>query len=230
MQVGRYAYAFSDRDVYVNLFVGGTCRLPLAGREVLMRVTTDYPWDGRVTLRIESAAPARFALHLRQPAWATPPQGRAELRVNDAAATAQADDCGYLTIDRQWNNGDTVTLTLDMPVQRLIAHPNLAAARGKVALQRGPVVFGFEAMDNSGRSTLVLGENPKFSIEHRTNLLGSIIVIKGATEDGGPIQAIPFYTLANRGKSSQEVWVEQRGLKQTDDWWLGSLYRALPNR
>ncbi len=222
MQVGRYAYAHSERDVFVNLFVGGSCRVPLRDRAVTLRVNTDYPWDGRVTLRIEADAPTRFALHVRKPGWST----RAELRVNDAASTTSPDDNGYWVFDREWKSGDTVNVTLDMPVQRMVAHPNIAACRGKVALQRGPIVFGFEALDNAGRSQVVFGAEPKFTTEHRTNFLGGVTVIKGVASDGAPIEAIPFYALANRGKSSQEVWVEQQGLKLTDDWWLGDLYRS----
>ena len=70
-----------------------------------------------------------------------------------------------------------------------------------------------------------LGADPEFTVEHRPDLLGGVTVIRGVAANGQPIQAIPFYALANRGKSAQEVWVEQDELKPGDDWWLGSLYR-----
>ena len=87
------------------------------------------------------------------------------------------------------------------------------------------LVYGFEGLDNSGNPRITLGADPKFGIEHQPDLLGGITLIRGVAADGQPVQAIPFYALANRGKSAQEVWVEQPSLKQGDQWWLGALYR-----
>ena len=226
LQVGRYAYARTDRDLYVNLFVGGTTRVPFKSGEVTLRVETDYPWDGKVNLRVEGKSPARFALHLRKPGWCE----RAELTLNGAASDAKPDESGYWTLDREWKDGDTVSLVLDMPVRRMIAHPNIASCRGKVALQRGPLVYGFEGIDNAGNPRVILGNDPRFTVEHRPDLLGGVTVIRGMAANGQPIQAVPFFALANRGKSAQEIWVEQQNLKPTDDWWLGALYRPMPQK
>jgi uncharacterized protein len=117
-----------------------------------------------------------------------------------------------------------------MPVQRIEAHPNIADCVGKVALQRGPIVFGFEGLDNNGRTNLVLGTKPKFSVDLRRDFLGGVAVIKAKSDDGNPITAIPFYALANRDKSSQEVWVQQKGLESSQAWWEGKLYRPLLTR
>jgi DUF1680 family protein len=224
LQVGRYAYARTDRDLYVNLFVGGAVRVPFPSGEAAFRVETDYPWDGRVNLRLEGK-PTRFALHLRKPGWCR----QATLALNGVATDAQVDESGYWTIDREWKAGDQLTLQLDMPVERIVGHPNIAAARGKVALQRGPLVYGFEGLDNSANPRLTLGADPRFTLEHRSDFLRGVTVIRGVTAAGQPLQAIPFYALANRGKSFQEVWVEQDKLSLSDDWWLGSLYRPIPN-
>jgi DUF1680 family protein len=226
LQVGRYAYARTDRDLYVNLFIGGTVRVPLKAGEVTLRVETDYPWDGNVNLRVEAKAPVRFALHLRQPGWCE----RAGLTLNGAATNAPPDDSGFWTFDREWRTGDTVDLALEMPVRRMIAHPNLADCRGKVALQRGPLVYGFEGLDNAGNPRVTLGAEPRLSLEHRPDLLGGVTVIRGRAADWRSVEAIPFYALANRGNSSQEVWVGQEGLKPSDDWWRGALYRPVSGK
>lgn len=223
LQVGRYAYARTERDLYVNLFVGGAVRVPFTTGEVILRVDTDYPWQGKVNLRVETASPARFALHVRQPGWCE----QASLALNASASGTKADDSGYWTFDREWKNGDTVSLVLEMPIRRMVAHPNIAACRGKVALQRGPIVYGFEGLDNAGNPRVTLGSDPQFRVEPQSGLLGGVTVIRGQAANGQPIQAIPFYALANRGPSAQEVWVEQQGLPPTDDWWLGALYRPL---
>jgi hypothetical protein len=223
LQVARYAYARTGRDLYVNLFVGGTARVPFPSGEVMLHLETDYPWDGNVNLRIEGQSPGRFALHLRKPGWCD----RAQLTLNGAACDIRPDESGYWTFDREWNNGDSLNLILDMPVRRMIAHPNVTDCRGKVALQRGPLVYGFEGLDNGDKANVTLGADPRFTVEHRPDLLGGITVICGVAADGRPIQAIPFFALANRGNSTQETWIEQDPLITTDDWWLGALYRPM---
>ena len=117
-----------------------------------------------------------------------------------------------------------------MPVQRMTAHPNITNCRGKVALQRGPLVYGFEGHDNAGNARVTIARDPAFKVERRPDLLGGIVIIHGIGAGGAPIKAIPFYTLANRGKSTQEVWVEQKDLHPSSDWWLGTLYRPLPKK
>lgn len=117
-----------------------------------------------------------------------------------------------------------------MPTVRIEAHPNVKSCVGKVAVQRGPIVYGFEGLDNGGNVDLELGVDPGFKVEHKPEMLGGITVIKGKTANGAPFLAIPFYVLANRAKSRQEVWVGQGGLKRDDNWWLGNLYRSLESR
>ena len=227
LQVGRYAYARGQTgarpDLYVNLFVGGTVRVPFPAGEVTLRVETDYPWDGRVTFRVATPTPIAFALHIRKPGWCE----HAALALNGAPQNSPPDDAGYWCFDRAWKDGDSLQLDLAMPVVRLVAHPNIAACRGQVALQRGPLVYGFEGLDNGGNPAVTLGSDPAFRVEHQPDLLGGVSVIRGVAADGRPLLAIPFYALANRGPSAQEVWVEQPGLKSGDAWWLGALYRPM---
>ena len=224
LQVGRYAYARTDRELFVNLYVSGTVRVPFAAREVKLRVDTDYPWNGRVTLHCETPAPVKFALRLRKPGWCR----NADLKLNGSTSAGLPDDSGFWTLDREWQNGDALELVLDMPVQIMTAHPSIASCRGKVALQRGPLVYGFEGLDNGGNPNRRLGVDPKFITVRQPELLGGITVIRGTDAEGQPIQAVPFYALANRGKSAQEVWVEHPSLKLGEEWWLGALYRPAP--
>jgi hypothetical protein len=86
----------------------------------------------------------------------------------------------------------------------------------------------FEGLDNTGTTQLVLGSEPRFRSEHRAELLGGVTVIRGVTVDGKAFLAIPFYALANREASTQEVWAVQRGLKASTEWWLGALSRPPP--
>jgi uncharacterized protein len=226
LQVGRYAYASTARDLYVNLFVGGSAHVSLMPGDLTIRVETEYPWDGKVTFRVEAKSPVGFALHLRRPGWCD----QALLKLNGAVKLVKPDDSGFWTFDREWKDGDGVELILEMPVRRMITHPGIASCRGKVALQRGPLIYGFEALDNGASARITLGPDPKLIAERRADLLGGVTVIRGLAGNGQPIQAVPFYALANRGKSIQEVWVDQEGWRPMDDWWLGALYRPLPQK
>lgn len=220
-QVGRYAYAASANELFINLFVGSELRVPFAAGEVRFNVETGYPWNGNMAISVEpEAGEQEFSLNLRFPGWCQ----QAELKVNGVALKAVPSDSGYLTVKRKWSRGDRVDVALAMPVQRIEGHPNIKDCVGKIAIQRGPIVYGFEGLDHAGRTNLVLAAEAGFSLERREEL-GGVVVIKSTDEENRPLTAIPFYALANRGKSSQEVWLRQKALKTTDAWWEGKLYR-----
>jgi uncharacterized protein len=225
MQVGHYAYAATGHDLYVNLFVGGSARVGLKSGEVVLRVETDYPWDGQVKMRVEAGSPRRFALRVRKPGWCD----RAAWKLNGEPLRTDADYSGYWVFERSWRSGDLLSVTLEMPLRRMVAHPNVMSCRDNAAIQRGPIVYGFEGLDNK-EFPVALAADCGLRAEHRPNLLGGVTVIHGIGANGRPVLAIPFYSLANRGKSWQEVWVKQQGLKPSSDWWLGALYRPLTDK
>jgi len=224
LQAGRYAYAYTTNEVYVNLYIGGTVSVPLAAGRMQLEVQTEYPWSGRVRLTVRSAKPQQATLFVRWPGWCR----QMTVTCNSAALQPPPPrERGYVRLERQWRDGDVVEVEMAMPVERWVAHPNVQACRGQVALQRGPLVYGFEGLDNEGQAKVELGDDPQFQTEHRPQWLGGVTVIRGVRADGRPFLAIPFYTLANREKSSQEVWAIQRNLRLNDSWWEGRLYRRM---
>lgn len=120
-----------------------------------------------------------------------------------------------------------IELDFAMPVERIEAHPNVAANHGLVAIRRGPVVYGLEGVDNDGNVDIVLAADPKFKTEPLPDFLGGVTVVKGKSAEGKTFTAIPFYVLANRDKSSQIVWLTQKGKKEDPAGWQGRLYRPL---
>ena len=142
--VGGYAYATSERDLYVNLFLQGQVATTVAGGPARVEVTTDYPWDGRVALRVAEAPASGFGLRLRAPAWCT---GPIALSVNGTPLSAPRRDRGYLVLARPLHAGDHVVLDMPMPVRRVEADPRVEEAAGRVALQRGPLVYCAEQVD-----------------------------------------------------------------------------------
>ncbi len=221
-QVGRYAYAAGGHDVFFNLYVAGTVRASLEDGPVVLKVGTGYPWEGKVRITVAPGPARRFAINLRRPGWCE----TAALKVNgEAVAPLRTTDRGYFRLEREWRGHDVIELDMEMPVRLVEAHPLIKDSVGKVAVQRGPLIYGFEALDNLGKAAVELGEDPRLQVGERADLLGGVRVVTGQDADGKPVMAVPFYAMANREKTAQEVWVRQRGMKPGDAWWEGRLYR-----
>ena len=234
--IAGYVYAQRERDVYVNLFVAGRGDLSLDGLALGIRQETRYPWDGKVRIALEPGRPAEFGLHVRVPGWA---QGRPvpsdlyryaeagtesfSLAVNGAPAKPEIAR-GFAVLRRTWRAGDVVELSLPMPVHRVRSHEKVAADSGRVALERGPLVYCAEAVDNGGRAlNLVLPDDAPLSAAQRPDLLGGVTVVTGralalrASEDGRSVVtreqdflAVPYHVWAHRGDGEMAVWLPRR--------------------
>jgi hypothetical protein len=222
LRVPDYVYAQTDQDLYVNLYVGSEAEVAFPEGRIRVRQETAYPGDGRVRLLIGASQPVWFALHCRVPGWCL---GNVVRLLGEAQPVA-APEAGYGVIRREWRDGDVVEVELPMPILRLEAHPKVTAVQGRVALQRGPLVYGFEGLDNGGDVDIELAADPAFSAEAAALLLGGVTAIRGTRADGRPCRALPFHVLANRAQSSQVVWVRQQGKGDTRmEGWEGMLYR-----
>jgi DUF1680 family protein len=225
-----YVYAVDKDGVYVNLYVAGTGKIALGDNKIAITQETRYPWDGEVKLTVAPEKAGEFALQLRIPAWC---EG-ATAAVNGAAAKLDVEK-GYAKLQRAWKAGDVVQLTLPMPVERVEAHPAVQADVGRVAVQRGPLVYCFEAVDNDGHaSNIVLARDPKFAVEHRQDFLGGVTVVTAVAADGRKITAVPYYAWDHRAPGEMAVWVGQEGKSASPDAndpaWKNVLYRHLkPN-
>ena len=158
--IAGYVYASSENDAYVNLYVGGSGSLRIAKTALTLHQETRYPWDGNVRLEVDVSQAAEFALHLRVPGWVTGRPMPSDLyrysaeskrgfsvRVNGKSVNAPVIK-GYAVLKRTWNAGDTVEMSLPMDVNTVVSQDNIVANRGRVALERGPLVYCFEAVDN----------------------------------------------------------------------------------
>ena len=230
--VPGYAYAHKDGDVYVNLFISGEGAIETADNKITLTQQTQYPWEGAVKIGVEPEKSDTFTIYVRIPGWAqnqpvpsdlykfhSSSREKARLKVNGKRISPSIEG-GFARIERKWRKGDTIELDLPMPVRRVIAHENIADDRGKVALQRGPIVFCLEGPDNDGKVlNLVIGDDAKFHTEYRPNLLGGVTVITGKvrtakrTLEGDvslagekPFTAIPYYAWAHRGEQQMTVW------------------------
>lgn len=230
--VPGYMYARTDEGIYVNLFAQGTADIDVGGRRVAVRQETRFPWDGDVSISVAPRTPSTFTVHVRIPGWArneAVPGGLYRFDGDTPAPTISVNGSdvpltlskGYVAITREWRDGDTIALSLPMPVRRVLADDRVAANRGRVALQRGPIVYAAEWADNpDGRvRNIVLDESEPLDAVWRPDLLNGVVAITGRStglafaEDGSvmrreqPFVAIPYATWANRGRGEMAVWI-----------------------
>ena len=229
-----YAYAQQGDVLYVNLFIGGSATIKIADNTVLLKQQTQYPWDGDVKITVEPERSAKFAICVRIPGWARnePVPGdlyrflnesseKATLEVNGESVDLNIKK-GFASISRRWEKGDCIELNLPMPIRRVVSHENVKDNTGRVAVQRGPVVYCFEGVDNpQGVAELTLQANARLRDEFRGDLLGGIVTVKGQGRIRQPQQesemvlnsievvAIPYYAWAHRGKSEMAVWLPE---------------------
>ncbi|MHC4346311.1 MAG: glycoside hydrolase family 127 protein, partial [Planctomycetota bacterium] len=152
VKVGGYAYATRDSDIYVNLYIGSTANIALQDNKVTVTQETEYPWRGAVRITVDPASESSFSVNLRIPGWCK----SARVKLNDVELKRPLVFKGYVCIKRSWKGGDVVELDFAMPVERIEAHPNVAANHGLAAIQRGPVAYGLEGLDNGGNVDIVL--------------------------------------------------------------------------
>jgi uncharacterized protein len=220
--LGGYAYAASSDSLYVNLYIQGSAQAKVGDTTVALKVTTDYPWEGRVAMEVAPATRARFALRLRVPGWCPNPG----VSVNRHAARAMVLQRGYVVLDREWQRGDRIELELPMPVQRVAANPNVKADHGLLALQRGPIVYCLEQCDQGEPiASLWLTPEAELKAVREPGLLGGVVTITGKACAASPqkwgrtlyqppapsrrvaFKAIPYYAWDNRQAGPMKVWL-----------------------
>jgi hypothetical protein len=230
--IAGYVYAQRDDAAYVNLYIASTGRLKLASGPVTLIQETGYPWDGAVKLAVEPEKPGRFALHLRIPGWVQgsplpsdlyrympPDASDCTIKLNGAQVEPTLDK-GYVLIEREWQKGDTVEIDFAMPVRRVLANEAVEDDRGRVAIERGPIVYCIEGADHDGRVLNVfLPDDATLRPEHRADLLGGVTVLEGTAEaacrnDRGEVASkpvalamIPYYAWCHRGPNEMAVWL-----------------------
>ncbi|HET6721760.1 MAG TPA: beta-L-arabinofuranosidase domain-containing protein [Chitinophagaceae bacterium] len=231
--LGDYIYAKSDDAIYVNLFVGSNTTIPLKSGNVNVKMETNYPWNGNMKLNIAPLKNSKFSLYLRIPGWA---QGQTStsklyefsdfgsaiiyLKVNSKDEPVRMEN-GYIVINREWKKGDVVECTLPMQPNKVIAREELKQDKGRVAIQRGPIVYCIEGADNNGKAwNVIVPENTKFEtvdykvLDEPVKALTAEVPVVTVGGDGLSLKterkkiiAIPYYTWANRGKNEMQVWL-----------------------
>ena len=223
--IGSYFYSNTADRVYVHLYNTSTANIELDDSIIQLKQETNYPWDGTIQLSVSIDKPARFELALRIPGWCR----SYTVAVNGESQSLNHEN-GYILVRRQWHDGDSVTLELDMPVERMAPHPEIRQNAGHIALQRGPLVYCLEEVDNGARlANVSIPQDAQLEAHFDASLFDGISVITGdaiRTEPGAwsggmyepqstvaydksPFQfkAIPYYLWANREPGEMRVWI-----------------------
>ncbi|MGZ3945017.1 MAG: glycoside hydrolase family 127 protein [Mucilaginibacter sp.] len=231
-----YIYAEKGNSIYINLFISGTGNLMVNNNPVRITQQNNYPWDGALAFTIDPKSAMNMDLRIRIPGWArneavpsdlysyekTSAQ-KTEIKVNGVAVDYKIEN-GYAVISRKWKKNDKVEVNLPMEVRRVIANTNIQDDNGKVALQRGPIMYCAEWKDNNGlASNIIVPKGTEFKPEYESSLLNGVMVLKAdvksitvdaagqnVSTQNATLTAIPYYSWANRGKGEMTVWFPEQ--------------------
>ncbi|MFN8241866.1 MAG: glycoside hydrolase family 127 protein, partial [Bacteroidales bacterium] len=229
-----YVYSVTGKNIYVNLFMSNTASIPVGKEKVELTQTTKYPWEGDVEISVDPASDLKFAVRVRIPGWAwgiaipgslygfsNPDNEPVTINVNGQSQELKLEN-GYAVLSRKWKKGDKITVHFPMPVRTITADSRVKDDAGKIAVQRGPVIYCAEWPDNtSGRVlNLLLAPDMAFTASYEPELLGGTEIIKtsamqlarrleGGVEKSSPetLTLIPYAFWNNRGPGEMMVWM-----------------------
>ncbi len=229
LMIPTWTYVKGKDGIYVNMFIGSTIKVEkVAGTDIEMIQTTDYPWSGKVSITLNPAQSKEFTVYIRVPDRTTSVlytpvpevKGLKSLSLNGKPVKPEIVN-GYAVIKRLWKRGDKIDLELPMEIQTITADEKIVADRGRVALRYGPLIFNVEKADQPDIEKYI-GTGP-LSLEWNGDLLGGALTIKGKWDDGTSLTAIPNYLRNNRNlvKSTNKperedpaegsmVWIKRR--------------------
>jgi len=213
--VPNYIYAVSADEIYANLFVAGITNFNVDNQEFSIVQQTDYPWDGKVNFNIKTETPVEFTFKIRIPGWA---QNRpvpsdlykyiddnpeeVKLLLNNRPVHVELSK-GFVSLKRKWKAGDEVKLILPMKPRKVVPNEKVKEIAGKVAVERGPIVFCAEQVDNpDGVLTKSIAANEDITDEFMADELQGVVELR--TESG--LKLIPYYAWSHRGTGEMEVW------------------------
>ena len=229
-----YMYAQKENNIYVNLFINSTVEVSVGNNPVQIIQQNNYPWNGSLRFTVNPKTTTNFNMLIRIPGWARNEaipstlyqyedgvHKKVVVKVN-GVSTKQIMQNGYWVINKKWKNGDVISVDLPMEVQKVFCNSNVKENIGKVALQRGPIMYCAEWVDNNGTtSDISLPSRTTFTNEY-SNMLNGIMVLKGEANkidannsstvlEKKSFTAIPYYAWANRGKGEMQMWFPENG-------------------
>lgn len=229
-----YIYAQQDTDVYVNLYISSATDLEVAGKKLHIDQLSEFPWEGKVNIRVTAEEPVGAKLRLRVPGYVQdrpvpsdlyryvgPKNEPFVLKINGRPFPYKIDSLGYVSIEHVWNQLNAIQIDFPMQVKKVKANDAVSADAGKIAVERGPLLYCAEWPDNPYDKvlSLVVDENEPLRVR-RSNVLGGIYVLRGKAKmaakklDGtvmlskiDNLTLIPYHLWNNRGPGEMTVWL-----------------------
>ena len=250
--VSGYVYAKKGDCIYVNLFAQSNSEIKMEDDNIVkLKQTTEYPWDGKIRINVESEKNSNFKLRIRIPGWAKNEPVPSDLyayvnseikptiiKVNGETLEYNIGSDGYVLIDRTWNKGDVIEILLPMEIHKIKSHDNVTENKNKIALERGPIVYCIESCDNQSNIFLsAIEDTSKISVINYTinkNELKALEINgkQSSIEDiyKTKLTAIPYYAWANRGISQMAVWLNTNAYSLNQYKFNANDWEAVPGR
>jgi uncharacterized protein len=229
--VPGYMYAQKEDNLYVNLFISSTANVIMNGKSLQIIQSNNYPWDGNLNFKINTVKPNAFTMLVRIPGWVmntvvpsdlykftSPNNNKPVIRIN-GQETAYEIQNGYAVLNRTWKKNDAVEVLLPMEVKKVISSEKLQTNTGKLALQRGPIVYCAEWADNDGKAgNIIIPAAANFTTAFKPDLLNGVMTLiteapvvsikndETILTEKKKVTVIPYYSWANRGKGEMTVW------------------------
>ncbi len=219
--MGSYLYSIGANELMINIYAAGEAEFNLGTGRVKLQVESSYPWDGDINIRLQEATTGKFTLGLRVPAWSP----EITVKVNGQVSNNTTEN-GYVKISREWRKDDKIEIKLAMPVTALHCHPEVSYNSGRIALQRGPLVYCLESIDNKAPlGSIIIPEQQDFKLKAIDSITPGAIAITGSAFIENPeasadlyfsgipakaettFTAIPYCLWQNRGPSEMAVWI-----------------------
>lgn len=214
-KLSEYMYTVHGEDLFVNLYIGSNGNINVDGTNVELTQKTEYPWDGAVKMTVNPEEEKEFTVNVRIPGWTQEQNDKTvKIEVNGKAVITEAEN-GYVAIKRVWKANDIVKIDMPMEIRKTEADPNVITNAGRIALERGPIVYCMEtagnkqlneSIENFQPLNFVIPRNAKLEATYNEDLLNGVVEINGDVQynDGGTLkdvklQAIPYYAWNNRG-------------------------------
>jgi len=216
-QIPRYIYALNSDTIFVNLYIGSIAEFKLQDKKIVINQETNYPWGGDVKIVLNLSQKTKFTIAFRIPGWARDKPIPSDLyyylknnlseviiKINKEEINFKVEK-GFVNIKRVWKNNDTIELNIPMPIRRVLCNDNVQKNIEKIAIERGPIVYCAESIDNKVDSiyNLTLSDSDTLKHEYHDDILGGLNIISNK------LYLIPYYSWANRGKSEMTVWIQR---------------------
>lgn len=232
-----YIYAVRDKEVYCNIYISNDAEFNVGGQNVQFSQNANFPWEGKVGITVNPQKDLKFSLMLRIPGWSvneaipgslyrfsSTNDEKYKIIVNGDQVESTPEN-GYVRITRKWTKGDRVEIEFPMPVRKVIADEMVEEDRGKIALQRGPLIYCAEWPDNNTDIlNLLINDNAAFSTEFRPSLLDGTQIVKATGYQSkkmtnGKLEILPAETITlipyalwnNRGPGQMRIWLPVAG-------------------